>query len=203
MCLETKPEKRLIGYARVSTQQQDLARQTKALKRLGCATIYSDTASGKSMAGRPQLARALDDLDTGDELVIAEWDRATRSMWDGLQIIKAVIDAGAAIKVLDRSYIDLATPMGRGFMAMMSAMAEDERLRIIKRTHEGRKIAQAKGVRMGRKPKLTPHQKMEARRRIAKGESTRDLAKSYGVSVSTISRVGDDCRRPSQLTNDS
>ena len=82
------------------------------------------------------------DLDTGDELVIAEWDRATRSMWDGLQIIEAVIDAGAAIMVLDRSYIDLETPMGRGCMAMMSAMAEDERLRIIKRTHEGRKIAQ-------------------------------------------------------------
>ena len=60
--------------------------------------------------------------------------------------------------------------MGRGFMAMMSAMAEDERLRIIKRTHEGRKIAQAKGVRMGRKPKLTPHQMKEARQRIAKGE---------------------------------
>ena len=79
--------------------------------------------------------------------------------------------------------------MGRGFMAMMSAMAEDERLRIIKRTHEGRKIARAKGVRMGRKPKLTPHQKTEARQRIAKGESTRDLAKSYGVSVSTISRT--------------
>ena len=191
MSLETKPAKRLIGYARVSTQQQDLARQTKALKRLGCAAIYSDKASGKSMAGRPELARALDDLDTGDELVIAEWDRATRSMWDGLQIIKAVIDAGASIKVLDRSYIDLETPMGRGFMAMMSAMAEDERLRIIKRTHEGRKIAQAKGVRMGRKPILTPHQKKEARRRIAKGETTRDLAKSYGVSVSTISRLSE------------
>ena len=191
MSLETKPAKRLIGYARVSTQQQDLARQTKALKRLGCAVIYADKASGKSMAGRPELARALDDLDTGDELVIAEWDRATRSMWDGLQIIKAVIDAGASIKVLDRSYIDLETPMGRGFMAMMSAMAEDERLRIIKRTHEGRKIAQAKGVRMGRKPILTPHQKTEARRRIAKGETTRDLAKSYGVSVSTISRLSE------------
>src|SRR6516162_4307090 len=141
MSLKTKPRNRLIGYARVSTQQQDLARQIKALRRLGCSLIYSDTASGKSMAGRPQLARALDDLDTGDELVIAEWDRATRSMWDGLQIIKAVIDAGAAIRVPDRSYIDLATPMGRGFMAMMSAMAEDERLRIIKRTHEGRQIA--------------------------------------------------------------
>ena len=181
-----------LGRQIVATQRdaEQEARQTKALKRLGCAVIYSDKASGKSMAGRPELARALDDLDTGDELVIAEWDRATRSMWDGLQIIKAVIDAGASIKVLDRSYIDLETPMGRGFMAMMSAMAEDEHLRIIKRTHEGRKLAQAKGVRMGRKPKLTPHQKTEARRRIAKGESTRDLAKSYGVSVSTIERLG-------------
>jgi DNA invertase Pin-like site-specific DNA recombinase len=141
------------------------------------------------MAGRPQLARALGDLDTGDELVIAEWDRATRSMWDGLQIIKAVIDAGAAIKVLDRNYIDLATPMGRGFMAMMSAMAEEERLRIIKRTGEGQKIAQGKGVKMGRKPKLTPHQMQEARQRLAKGEKTRDLAASYGVSRSTISRL--------------
>jgi DNA invertase Pin-like site-specific DNA recombinase len=151
--------------------------------------IYSDTASGKSMAGRPELARALAALDTGDELVIAEWDRATRSMWDGLQIIKAVIDAGATINVLDRPYIDLTTPMGRGFMAMMSAMAEDERLRIIKRTGEGRKIAQGNGVSMGRKPKLTPHQIKEARERFANGEKTRDLAKSYGVSVSTISRL--------------
>src|SRR5271165_6062131 len=191
MSLETKPAKRLIGYARVSTQQQDLARQTKALKRLGCAAIYADKASGKSMAGRPQLALALDDLDTGDELVIAEWDRATRSMWDGLQIIKAVIDAGAAIKVLDRSYIDLTTPMGRGFMAMMSAMAEDERLRIIKRTHEGRQIARAKGVKMGRKPILTPYQIKEARQRIAKGEPTREVAKAFNVSISTISRLAD------------
>ena len=189
MSLENKPQKRLIGYARVSTEQQDLTRQTKALKRLGCAVVYSDKASGKSMAGRSQLALALADLDSGDEFVIAEWDRATRSIWDGLQIIKAVIDAGASIRALDRSYIDLTTPMGRGFMAMMSAMAEDERLRIMSRTHEGRKIAQAKGVRMGRKPKLTPHQMAEARRRIAKGETTRDLAKSYGVSVSTIGRL--------------
>jgi DNA invertase Pin-like site-specific DNA recombinase len=116
-------------------------------------------------------------------------DRATRSMWDGLQIIKAVIDAGASIKVLDRSYIDLTMPMGRGFLAMMSAMAEDERTRIITRTHEGRRIATAKGVRMGRKPKPTPHQKTEARQRIAKGDKVRELAKSYDVSRSTISRL--------------
>jgi DNA invertase Pin-like site-specific DNA recombinase len=180
----------LIGYARVSTQQQDLTRQVKALKRAGCNVIFSDKASGKTMKARPDLARALERLDAGDEFVIAEWDRATRSMWDGLQIIKDVIDAGAVIRVLDRPYIDLRTPMGRGFMAFMSAMAEDERLRIITRTHEGRKIAQAKGAKMGRKPKLTPHQQDEARQRLAKGEeSTRSLAKSYGVSISTIGRL--------------
>ena len=95
-------------------------------------------------------------FDTGDELVIAEWDRATRSMWDGLQIIEAVIDAGAAVMVLDRSYIDLETPMGRGCMAMMSAMAEDERLRIIKRTHEGRKIAQRRRSSAGPQAEAHP-----------------------------------------------
>ena len=82
------------------------------------------------------------------------------------------------------------TPMGRGFMAMLSALAEDERLRIIKRTHEGRKLAQANGVRMGRKPILTRHQIAEARERLAKGETMRDLAKSYRVSRSTIARLG-------------
>jgi DNA invertase Pin-like site-specific DNA recombinase len=189
MSLKKKPAKRLIGYARVSTQQQDLARQIKALRRAGCEPIHTDTASGKSMAGRPALAAALDELDAGDALVIAEWDRATRSMWDGLQIIKDVIDAGATVKVLDRSYIDLTTPMGRGFMAMMSAMAEDERLRIIKRTHEGRQIARANGVKMGRKPILTPYQIKEARQRIAKGEATRAVAKAFNVSISTISRL--------------
>jgi DNA invertase Pin-like site-specific DNA recombinase len=70
MSITKKPDKRLIGYARVSTQQQDLARQTKALKRLGCALIYSDTASGKSMEGRPQLALALDEPNNPNTLDI-------------------------------------------------------------------------------------------------------------------------------------
>ncbi len=189
MSLKTKAPKRRVGYARISIDAQDLTRQLKALKRAGCDPVFSDEASGKGMAGRPALADALAELDEGDELVIAEWDRATRSMWDGLQIIKAVIDARASIKVLDRSYIDLATPMGRGFMAMLSALAEDERLRIIKRTHEGRQVAREKGVKMGRKPKLNPHQVKEARQRLAKGEKTRELAKIYAVSHSTIARL--------------
>jgi DNA invertase Pin-like site-specific DNA recombinase len=115
--------------------------------------------------------------------------KVTRSMWDGMDIIKAVIQSGATIRVLDRSYIDLDTPIGRGFMAMFSALAEDERNRIIKRTHEGRKVSQSRGVKMGRKEKLNELQKSEARRRLAAGELPVDLAPLYGVSRPTIARL--------------
>jgi DNA invertase Pin-like site-specific DNA recombinase len=110
-------------------------------------------------------------------------------MWDGLHIMKAVIDAGATIRVLDRSYIDLGTPIGRGFTAMFSAMAEDERGRIIKRTHEGRKISQGRGVKMGRKPKLNEKQKAEARLRLTNGEIPRELAEIFGVSRAIVARL--------------
>ena len=180
---------RRIGYARVSTKAQELERQIRALKAERCDEILKDTASGKSLAGRPQLRKALDSLAPGDELVIAEWDRATRSMWDGLQILKEIIDAGATIRVLDRAYIDLTSPIGRGFMAFISAMAEDERLRIIKRTHEGRAIARENGVKMGPKFRLNDVQRAEARQRLANGEQADHLAKVYGVSRATIYRV--------------
>jgi DNA invertase Pin-like site-specific DNA recombinase len=189
MSVKSRPQKCRIGYARISTLQQDLTRQIQALKSERCDKIFSDTASGKSTAGRPELAAAISALAPGDELLLAEWDRATRSMWDGMDIIKAVIDAGATIRVLDRSYIDLDTPIGRGFMAMFSALAEDERNRIIKRTHEGRKVSQGRGVKMGRKAKLNELQKAEARRRLAAGELPVDLAPLYGVSRQTIDRL--------------
>jgi DNA invertase Pin-like site-specific DNA recombinase len=189
MSVKSRPQKCRIGYARISTLQQDLTRQIQALKSERCDKIFSDAASGKSTAGRPELAAALAALAPGDELVLAEWDRATRSMWDGMDIIKTVIDAEATIRVLDRSYIDLETPMGRGFMALFSAMAEDERNRIVKRTHEGRKVSQARGVKMGRKEKLNDKQKAEARQRLANGEFPSDLAPLYGVSRPTIARL--------------
>ena len=180
---------RRIGYARVSTKAQELERQLRALKAERCDEIYKDTASGKSLVGRPQLRKALDSLAPGDEIVIAEWDRATRSMWDGLQILKEIIDAHAAVRVLDRSYIDLTSPIGRGFMAFISAMAEDERERIIKRTHEGRAIAKENGVKMGPKFSLNDTQRAEARQRLANGEPATHLAKVYNVSRATIYRA--------------
>jgi DNA invertase Pin-like site-specific DNA recombinase len=181
--------KRLIGYCRVSTETQDLCRQRKALKAIGCKLLFKDRASGKSFAGRPQLAKALDELQTGDCLVLAEWDRATRSMWDGLHIVKHVLEAGATIRVLDFPSLDLATPEGRGFLALFSAMAERERERIIQRTKEGRRLAMRNGVKMGPPFKLSAHQRQLAAKRLASGESTRHIARDFNVSHNTIARL--------------
>ncbi len=180
---------RKIGYARVSSQGQNLDRQIAALRAERIDVIFREKASGKAIKGRPQLEKAVDELGTGDVLVVAEWDRATRSMMDGVALIERIHARGALIKVLDKPHLDLTTPIGRGFIAFLSAMAEDERLRIHKRASEGRVAARANGTHMGRKPKLTEHQQAEALNRLAKGHTCRTVAKTYGVHHSTISRL--------------
>ena len=171
MSLKTKAPKRRVGYARVSTHAQDLTRQVKALKRAGCDPVFSDKASGKSMAGRPALADALAELDEGDELVIAEWDRATRSMWDGLQIIKAVIGAARLDQGSRPQLYRPRHPYGAGLHGDAVGARRGRALAHYHRTHEGRQVAREKGVKMGRKPKLNPHQAAkEARQRLARGE---------------------------------
>src|SRR5215831_10582479 len=107
-------------------------------------------------------------LPAGDVLVVAEWDRATRSMMDGVHIIERIHARGAMIKVLDKPHLDLTTPIGRGFIAFLSALAEDERQRIVKRADDGRAAARKRGVHMGRKPKLTELQRRVACERVAK-----------------------------------
>src|SRR5215510_1546539 len=113
-----------IGYARVSSLDQNLDRQIAALRAEGCNKIYREMASGKEMRNRPELAKAIDALPTKGVLVVAEWDRATRSMFDGIALIKQIHDRGALIKILHKPHLDLTTPIGRGFIAFLSAMAE-------------------------------------------------------------------------------
>jgi DNA invertase Pin-like site-specific DNA recombinase len=180
---------RKIGYARVSTTGQNLDRQIAALRTEGCSEIFREKASGKDVLNRPQLEKAIDELGTGDILVVAEWDRATRSMMDGVHLIERINKRGALIKVLDKPHLDLTTAIGRGFIAFLSALAEDERQRIVRRAGDGRKAAKARGARFGRKPKLTAHQQKEARGRLVAGESARALGRSYGVHHATISRL--------------
>ena len=179
----------LIGYARVSTKGQNLDRQIGALRSDCVDQIYRDKASGKAVRGRPQLEKAIDALGTDDVLVIAEWDRATRSMMDGITIIQRVAARGALVKVLDKPWLDLTTVMGKGILAFLSALAEDEHERILRRAAEGRQIARDKGVKFGPKPKLTTHQVAKALDRLAAGESCREIGRDMGVSHSTISRL--------------
>jgi DNA invertase Pin-like site-specific DNA recombinase len=110
-------------------------------------------------------------------------------MIDGVAIIERIHARGAYLKVLDKPHLDLTTPLGRGFIAFLSAMAEDERQRTVKRANEGRAAARKRGARFGRKPKLSAHQQREARQRLSNGESARGLGRSYGVHHSTISRL--------------
>lgn len=180
---------RKIGYARVSSPAQNLDRQIGALRSEQCDEIFREKASGKDVKGRPQLEKAIDALGRGDVLVLAEWDRCTRSMMDGVAIIERIHNRGAFVKVLDKPHLDLTTPIGRGFIAFLSALAEDERQRILYRANDGRRVAKAKGIKFGRKPKLTSHQQAEALQRIGAGDSCRQIGRTYGVSHVTISRL--------------
>lgn len=179
----------MIGYARVSTQSQNLDRQIGALNGVMVDRIFREKATAKTVKGRPQLEKAIDALGTGDVFVIAEWDRATRSMMDGITIIQRVADRGATVKVLDKPWLDLTSPMGKGILAFLSALAEDERERITCRANEGRQAAKLRGVRFGPKPKLTEHQRNLALKRLIQGESCRSIAMDLGVSHSTIVRL--------------
>src|SRR5215472_18774484 len=180
---------RKIGYARVSTPGQHLDRQIGALRAERCDEIFREKASAKDIRNRPQLEKAIDELGTGDVMVVAEWDRVTRSMMDGVHLIERINKRGALIKVLDKPHLDLTTPIGRGFIAFLSALAEDERQRIIKRANDGRAAARKRGVHMGRKPKLTELQRRVARERFAKGESARSIAREWGVAHTTLARA--------------
>lgn len=180
---------RKIGYARVSSSAQNLDRQIAALRTEQCDEVYREKASGKALKGRPQLEKAIDALGVGDVLVVAEWDRATRSMIDGVAIIERIHARDAFLKVLDKPYLDLTTPIGRGFIAFLSAMAEDERKRIIARFNDGRSAARARGARFGRKPVLTEHQQKEALQRLAAGESARSIARTFDCHYATVSRL--------------
>lgn len=178
-----------IGYARVSTPSQNLDRQIGALNAEGVDRVFREKHTGRTLKGRPQLEKAIDALGTGDILVIAEWDRATRSMTDGIKIMTRVADRGAAIKILDKQWLDLTTPIGQGLLALLSSMAQDERGRIVRRANEGRATAKGRGVKFGPQPKLTDHQCVVALERLAAGDSCRLIGKDMGVAHTTILRL--------------
>jgi DNA invertase Pin-like site-specific DNA recombinase len=178
-----------IGYARVSTKHQNLQRQLAALRDAKCKPIFSEKISGTTTRNRPQLARALAQLRKGDVFVVAEWDRATRSMMDGLNLMTQIHANGATIKVLDRASLDLTTPTGRAVLGLLSAIYEEERTRIVSRARQGLDHAKRNGKKLGPKPKLSAAEAAQALAMIRKGASYRKTGATFDVDHKTISRL--------------
>jgi DNA invertase Pin-like site-specific DNA recombinase len=175
-----------LGYGRVSTDGQSLTAQVAELKAAGCTEIYQEKISG-AKSDRKQLSRLIAHLGDGDVLVVTRLDR--RSTRNLLNLLGALADKGAGFKSLRDTWADTTTPHGRLMLTVLGGLAEFERELIRSRTGEGRERAKARGVVMGRKPKLTHHQRQEAIARREAGESLVDIGRSYAVSHSTISRL--------------
>jgi DNA invertase Pin-like site-specific DNA recombinase len=179
----------IYGYARVSTDGQSVDAQLRQLTRAGCKKVFRETASG-AKTDRTQLRKALDQIDAGDVLMVTRLDRLARSTRDLLNTLATVADRKAGFRSLGDTWADTTNPHGRLMLTVLGGLAEFERELIRTRTGEGRARAKARGVKMGRPPKLTPHQIKEALRRRDAGEPMRAIARSYNVSHSTISRLG-------------
>jgi DNA invertase Pin-like site-specific DNA recombinase len=158
------------------------------LKAANCEKIYQEKISG-AWSDRKQLARLVAVLETGDVLFVTRLDRLARSTRDLLNLLAAIAEKGAGFKSLRDTWADTTTAHGRLMLTVLGGLAEFERELIRTRTSEGRERAKERGVIMGRKPKLTIHQRREALARREAGEVLTDIARSYAVSHSTISRL--------------
>ena len=157
------------------------------LRAAGAGTVFREVAS-EAKADRRQRRRALDQLDTGDVLMVTRLDRLARSTRDLLNILAAITDRKAGFRSLADAWADTTTAHGRLMLTVLGGLGEFERELIRARTSEGRARAKAR-QHMGRPPKLTPQQQKEARRRRAEGATLTELAKSYNVGRATISRL--------------
>jgi DNA invertase Pin-like site-specific DNA recombinase len=178
----------VVGYARVSTQDQDFARQVEALKAAGAGKIRSEKISG-ARADRPQLAKLMASLQPGDTLMVTKIDRLGRSTRELLELIHRISEAGARFHSLGDPLFSTASSQGKLLVTLLAAIAEFERDLIRERTGDGRKRAMANGVKFGRPSKLSPFQRKEALKRRGAGETLAAIAKSYAVDISTISRL--------------
>ncbi len=174
-----------IGYARVSTNDQNLDLQRDALQKV-CKKIHEDTISG-SRRDRPGLESALEDLREGDTLVVWKLDRLGRSVKDLVELVGELEKRGVHFQSLTDA-IDTSTPAGRFFFHVMASLAQMERELLIERTHAGLAAARAQGRVGGRKPKMTSSKLKAAKRLLESGVAPKDVANDLGISVPTLYR---------------
>lgn len=178
----------MIGYARVSTSGQSLEVQIEKLKSSGCDFIYQEKESG-SKRDRDKLTACLATLHQEDVLVVTRLDRLARSTRDLLDIVAQIESKGARLRSLSEAWADTTTPAGKLILTVLGGLAEFERSLIAERTAEGRERARRAGRRLGRPPSLSRHQKALVEQWQNEGQTNADIARTLGVSRSTISRV--------------
>jgi len=189
----------LIGYARVSTDEQNLELQLDALKRAGCGKIFQDAGISGTVAIRPGLEKAFAALGKGDTLVVWRLDRLGRSLGHLIQTIGQLEKRSVHFCSLTET-IDTSSSGGRLVFHLMGAMAEFEHALISERTRAGMKVAQSNGRSIGRPPLLTHEQREEIRSGLKRGAKPIRLAERYGVSRKTIQRVKEEEDRSLQRT---
>lgn len=178
----------LIGYARVSTHEQDTAAQIAALERAGCERIFQEKASGGRW-GRPELQRLFEQLRKDDVVMVWKLDRLSRSLKDLLTLMEKIDHAGAGFRSLTES-IDTTSAGGRMMMQMIGTFAEFERAMLRERTRGGLEAARKQGRIGGRRPKLAIHQQQEIIHLVSGGQKTAaDAARLFNVHPSTVSRL--------------
>ena len=178
----------LIGYARVSTQDQDAIAQINALKSAGCELIFQEKASGGRWE-RPELHRLLGQLRKGDVLVVWKLDRLSRSLKDVLSLMEKIQQVGAGFQSLTEA-VETTSPGGRMLMQIVGSFAEFERAMLRERTRNGLNAARKQGSIGGRPQKLNAHQREEIVQFVSSGQkSSADVARLFKVHPSTISRL--------------
>lgn len=178
----------ILGYARVSTEDQNLDAQITALEVVGAQRVYSEKVSGSKLV-RPELDRLLDHLRPDDVVVVAKYDRLSRSLQDLLTIVEAIRSKGAGFRSLAED-IDTTTPAGRLVFHVFASIAQFERERISERTREGLATARKRGRVGGRPPALSKERRAEVQRmRDQEGRSVAELARLFQVRPNTIRRA--------------
>lgn len=178
----------LIGYARVSSNEQDTTAQVAALKAAGCEIIFREKASGGRW-DRPELHKLLGQLRKGDVLVVWKLDRLSRSLRDLLTVMEKLQEGKAGFRSLTEA-VDTTTPAGRMMMQMVGSFAEFERAMLKERTKAGLDAAKKEGRIGGRPPKLKPQQRREIIKLVTKGKKTAaEAARLFSVHPATVSRL--------------